>query len=79
LAALLHGTRVLGVSQTAALNRGHHQCSAGWPSRWALAHISSSFLFHLPCNNFAFSAFTLLVGHKEEHLVCKKLSDEVLS
>jgi len=26
---------------SAALNRGHHLCSAGWPSRWALAHISS--------------------------------------
>ena len=35
LAALLH-------SQTAALNRGRHLYSAGRPSRWALAHISSS-------------------------------------
>jgi len=34
LAALLHG-------QTAALNRGRHLYSAGRPSRWALAHISS--------------------------------------
>ena len=34
LAALLH-------SQTAALNRGCHLYSAGRPSRWALAHISS--------------------------------------
>ena len=32
LAALLHGTPVLGVSQTAALNRGHHLYSAGRPS-----------------------------------------------
>ena len=39
LAALLHGTLVLGVSQTAALNRGRHLYSAGRPSRWALAHI----------------------------------------
>ena len=39
LAALLHGTPVLGVSQTAALNRGHHLYSAGRPSRWALAHM----------------------------------------
>ena len=23
----------------AAFNRGRHLCSAGWPSRWALAHI----------------------------------------
>jgi len=42
LAALLHGTVVVGVSQTAALNRGRHLYSAGRPSRWALAHISSS-------------------------------------
>jgi len=41
LAALLHGSLVVGVSQTAALNIGHHLYSAGRPSRWALAHISS--------------------------------------
>jgi len=41
LAALLHGTLVVSVSQTAALNRGRHLYSAGQPSRWALAHISS--------------------------------------
>jgi len=29
LAALLHGTLVVGVSQTAALNRGRHLHSAG--------------------------------------------------
>ena len=39
LAALLHGTLVVGVSQTAALNRGRHLRLAGRPSRWALAHI----------------------------------------
>ena len=39
LAALLHGNLVVGVSQTAALNRGRHLYSAGLPSRWALAHI----------------------------------------
>ena len=39
LTALLHGTRVVGVSQFAALNRGRHLHSAGRPSRWALAHI----------------------------------------
>ena len=39
LTALLHGTLVVGVSQTAALNRGRHLYSAGRPSRWALAHI----------------------------------------
>ena len=42
LAALLHGTLVVGVSETAALNRGRHLYSARRPSRWALAHISSS-------------------------------------
>jgi len=41
LAALLHGTLVVGVSQTAAFSRGRHLYSAGRPSRWALAHISS--------------------------------------
>jgi len=39
LVALLHGTLVVGLSQTAALNRGRHLYSAGRPSRWALAHI----------------------------------------
>jgi len=39
LTALLHGTLVVGISQTAALNRGRHLYSAGRPSRWALAHI----------------------------------------
>ena len=39
LAALLHGTLVVGVSQITALNRGRHLYSAGRPSRWALAHI----------------------------------------
>jgi len=39
LAALLHGILVVGVSQTAALNRGCHLYSTGRPSRWALAHI----------------------------------------
>jgi len=41
LAALLYGTLVVGVTQTAALNRGRHLYSAGRPSRWALSHISS--------------------------------------
>jgi len=35
LAALMHGFLVV------ALNRGRHLYSAGRPSRWALAHISS--------------------------------------
>jgi len=43
LTALLHVTLVVGVSQTAAFNRGRHLYSTGRPSGWALAHISSSF------------------------------------
>ena len=38
LAALLHGTVVVGVGQTAALNRGRHLYLVGRTSRWALAH-----------------------------------------
>ena len=41
LTALLHSTLVVGVSQTAMLNRGRHLYSAVQPSCWALAHISS--------------------------------------
>ena len=48
LAALLHGTLVVGVSQTVALNRGRDLYSAGRPSRWALAHISSVSYFSVP-------------------------------
>ena len=44
LAALLHGTLVVGVSQTAAFNWGRHVYLAGQPSRWPLAHISSLLL-----------------------------------
>ena len=47
LAALLHGTLVVGVSQTAALNRGRLLYSAGRPSRWALTHILVSSFFFL--------------------------------
>jgi len=48
LAALLHGSEVVGVSQTAALNRGRYLYSAGRPSRWSLAHISSFyFIFQI--------------------------------
>ena len=42
--ANFNGFRVLAVllhRQTVALNRGRHLYSAGRPSRWALAHISS--------------------------------------
>jgi len=53
LAALLHGTLVLGVSQTGALIRGRYLYSAGRPSRWALAHILV-FLFFLLSYPFPF-------------------------
>ena len=56
LAALLHGTLVVGVSQTAALNRERHLYSAGRPSRWALTHISS-FVYFSTClvNKYVYS------------------------
>ena len=47
LAALLHGSSGRQ-PKFAALNRGRHLYSAGRPSRWAFAHISSSFFFSLP-------------------------------
>jgi len=47
---------VVGVSQTAALNRGRHLCSAGRPSRWALAHVSSKNLFAHCVELFDFQA-----------------------
>jgi len=39
LAALLHGTLVVGVRQSLVSNRGRHLYSTGWPSRCALADI----------------------------------------
>ena len=51
LAALLHGTLVVSVSQTAALNRGRHLCSAGRPSPSALAHISSCCYIEIDCEH----------------------------
>jgi len=33
----------------AALNRRRHLCSAGRSSRWAMAHILVSFVFHISC------------------------------
>jgi len=47
LAALVHGSQVLRVNQTVALNRGRQLYSAGWPSRRALANISSSISFDI--------------------------------
>jgi len=59
--ALLHGTLVVGVCQTAALNRGRHLYSAGRPSR-AMAHILVMFCFYKDCTNWLFIiTFTLTV------------------
>jgi len=42
---------VMGVSQTAALNRGRQLYSAGQLARWALAHILVNvfFIFYVFC------------------------------
>jgi len=52
LAALLHSTLVVAVSQTAALNRGRRLHSAGRPSHWALAHILVVFSFFITVSLF---------------------------
>ena len=57
LAALLHGTLVVGVSQIAALNRGRHLYSAGRPSRWALAHILVMIALCNRANHYIFILF----------------------
>jgi len=46
--------------------------------RLMLNYFDNLFVIILPSTLFAFSVLTLLVGHQEEHLVCKNLSDEVL-
>jgi len=45
LAALLHDTSSGHQPNFAALNRGHHLYLAGWPLRWALAHILMCYIF----------------------------------
>jgi len=45
------------------LNRGCHLCSAGRPSRWALAHLSSLI-------NFEYQSINLLKGHNKR--ACRK-------
>jgi len=44
---------VMGVSQTAALNRGRHLYSVGRPWHWALAHISSTESYVTICSLYA--------------------------
>jgi len=48
LTVLLHGTRPVGVSQTAAFSRGCHLYLAGRSSCWPLAHI----LVNFSCNMY---------------------------
>jgi len=57
LAALLHGTQAVGVSQTAAFSRGRHLYSAGWPSWWASTHILVVFTALSPSWRRTASAF----------------------
>ena len=54
LAALLHGSECQ--PNFAALNRGRHLCSAGRPSRWALAHI---LVYKVPILNYNSPSETL--------------------
>ena len=49
LASLLRGSQVVSVSQTLLrCDRERHLCSAGRPSRWALAHILVELRFLRP-------------------------------
>jgi len=52
---------VVGVSQTVALNRGLHLYSAGRPSRWALAHISSYYYWKTSMLNKLCCSFRFVV------------------
>ena len=85
LAALLHGTLVVGVSQTAALNRGRHLYSVRRPSR-ALAHSNAAKtrkplkLAGVSQTTGSISAasrpkFTILWGHLEETLLLNRFFD----
>jgi len=67
LAALLHDTLVVGVSQTAALNRGRHLYSAGRPSRWASAHILVDLW-----SSVVFCKYLFAVSDKDERKIVLK-------
>ena len=49
-----------------------------WLDRRQMQHVVSHLLQINYLAIIAFSAFTLLVGHQEEHTACKKLSDDEL-
>jgi len=59
LAALLHGTLASASANFAVLNRGRHLYSAGRPSHWPLAHISS-YYYSVPQHRNARIASTVL-------------------
>jgi len=72
LAALLHGTPVVGISQTAVLYRGRHLYLAGRPSRWASAHILVLYLCCIICVSAYFCGILLeqliiVFGRKREN------------
>ena len=62
LAAILHFTLVVGVSQTAALNRGRHLYSAGRPSHWALVHILVFYLISYLLVGWSSAVVSLLLS-----------------
>ena len=78
LAALLHGTLVVGVSQTAAFNRGRHLYSAGRPSGWALAHIlvthKSESVYTRPNCNYSIrtEGLSQAVTYVVKVIICRK-------
>jgi len=81
LAALLHSTPAAGVSQTLwhGTRNGITELSQRAPPIFGWAAITLGVGPHSGFYFFAFRGLTLLVGHREEHLACKPLSDEVLA
>jgi len=88
LAVLLHGTRTVGVSHSGrqpnfkAFSRGCQLYSAGWPSRWALAHILvvlSVFFLSSFCLLSVFFLFSLPIfsSHREcrSEMCCTQLAE----
>jgi len=67
LAALLHGTLLVGASQVAALNRGATCIRQGGHH---VGHWPTFLVFYI--HYVAFSALTLLDGRQEGHQACKK-------
>jgi len=78
LAALLHGAVVVGVSQTAAFNRGRHLYSAGRLSRWLLAHILVLFWLLVNTNRHLVTNHTPVYSDRSQLAVDALHSDEQL-